>query len=658
MSTEEEIDYTSNPLLLGELGKEGSWNSSDDEKRNDDEENSADEDGNVISTLSKSDELSPDGFPPQPPNSILYPGESKFTSTWSPVGTQLGSLSLVPAPPSEKNKLTPLAVNKLLSKGDAGPFHKSLPKSIALEKHLDEKKKGHAPVSPALTLETNLVTSKNSFTSASILPPITVTPGNSRDNTPREPIEPLVSEVVKSKETTALPAIGSSLPNGGTEGKNTSQEADKACRELRKLYKKCKEKNEYNKMHDFVESIFKSFSSIAQYFKVTIPSADPYNESSDVNLQLLHTFCDIIDRFPFDNAIRKILLKNIVTLLMSPPSSITKSDLQAYFVMIHFPIFTEVNTYVVFSYLIRQISTLKPPNTHQLIQFFNKAGEVSIKIVAKMVRKFIDRRFFPPSDEALPPSKECSWWIPMACKTMAVLFASNVTSNKPPHVDYKQFYCKSMDSLELLEDYQSWSTGIPKRSFTFCQYSFVITNVAKRRLLNQASELEMIDAAKQNVVNKVKNNETATEKALFVDFKVRRTNLVEDSMKEIVDNQRDLKRKLRVSFVGEEGIDLGGLTKEWFLLMVRKVFSVDSGLFVKKPSRCIWPNGASKNQDGHFYFAGALLGLAIYNSVILDVRLPVCCFKKLLRFVFQNVLASFSLILSNPIDSTNRNRRN
>ena len=405
MTTEEEIDYTSNPLLLGELGKEGSWNSSDDEKQaaDDDDYYSADEDQNVISTLRKSNEISPRSkLPPPPPKNTLYPVENKLSASWSPVGTQLGSLRLVPAPPSDKNKLTPLAVNKLLSKSDAGPFaHKSLPKTVALEKHLDDKKKGHVSVSPALTLETNLVPTKNSFSSASILPPITSTPGSSRDNTPREPIEAVV-EVPKSKETTALPAIGSSSPTE-CEGESSRQNTDKACRDLRKLYKKCKEKNEYNKIHDFVESIFKSFSSIAQYFQVTMPSADPYNESSDVNLYLLYTFCDIIDRFPFDNAMRKILLKNIVTLLMSPPSSITKADLQAYFVMIHLPVFTEVSTYVVFSYLIKQISTLKPPNAHQLIQFFNKAGEVSIKNVARMVRRFIDRRFFPPSEDALPP---------------------------------------------------------------------------------------------------------------------------------------------------------------------------------------------------------------------------------------------------------------
>src|SRR4029434_8203429 len=31
----------------------------------------------------------------------------------------------------------------------------------------------------------------------------------------------------------------------------------------------------------------------------------------------------------------------------------------------------------------------------------------------------------------------------------------------------------------------------------------------------------------------------------------------------------ELKKKLRVTFVGEAGVDMGGLTKEWVLLLVR-----------------------------------------------------------------------------------------
>ena len=34
-----------------------------------------------------------------------------------------------------------------------------------------------------------------------------------------------------------------------------------------------------------------------------------------------------------------------------------------------------------------------------------------------------------------------------------------------------------------------------------------------------------------------------------------------DSLKEISTKQKDLKKKLKVSFVGEPGLDMGGLTK-------------------------------------------------------------------------------------------------
>jgi E3 ubiquitin-protein ligase HECTD2 len=40
----------------------------------------------------------------------------------------------------------------------------------------------------------------------------------------------------------------------------------------------------------------------------------------------------------------------------------------------------------------------------------------------------------------------------------------------------------------------------------------------------------------------------------------------------------DLKKKLRVTFVGEHGLDMGGLTKEWFLLLLRQIFLPDYGI--------------------------------------------------------------------------------
>ena len=64
---------------------------------------------------------------------------------------------------------------------------------------------------------------------------------------------------------------------------------------------------------------------------------------------------------------------------------------------------------------------------------------------------------------------------------------------------------------------------------------------------------------------------------------------MEDSLKEISAKQKDLKKKLKISFVGEPGLDMGGLTKEWFQLLIRKIFDPDYGMFVYFPhSRCYW----------------------------------------------------------------------
>lgn len=100
---------------------------------------------------------------------------------------------------------------------------------------------------------------------------------------------------------------------------------------------------------------------------------------------------------------------------------------------------------------------------------------------------------------------------------------------------------------------------------------------------------------------------------------------------QIATKQKDLKKKLKVSFVGEPGLDMGGLTKEWFLLLIRQIFHPDYGMFVYHPhSRCYW---FSTDQEGNlreYNLIGVLMGLAVYNSIILDLHFPSICYRKLL----------------------------
>lgn len=101
---------------------------------------------------------------------------------------------------------------------------------------------------------------------------------------------------------------------------------------------------------------------------------------------------------------------------------------------------------------------------------------------------------------------------------------------------------------------------------------------------------------------------------------------------QITCKQKDLKKKLKVSFVGEPGLDMGGLTKEWFLLLVREIFNSNYGMFVyHSHSQSYWFSVDNKEGNLREYnLIGVLMGLAVYNSNILDLHFPSVCYRKLL----------------------------
>eukprot|EP01025_Chloroclados_australasicus_P060238 TRINITY_DN7715_c0_g1_i4.p1 TRINITY_DN7715_c0_g1~~TRINITY_DN7715_c0_g1_i4.p1 ORF type:complete len:816 (-),score=108.71 TRINITY_DN7715_c0_g1_i4:1308-3701(-) len=118
-------------------------------------------------------------------------------------------------------------------------------------------------------------------------------------------------------------------------------------------------------------------------------------------------------------------------------------------------------------------------------------------------------------------------------------------------------------------------------------------------------------------------------------LRIRRNHLVEDAANEMARQKvKDLFKPLRVHFIGEDGIDAGGVKKEFFQLLATELLSPDYGLLVYLPeSRTYWLNSASKDMSEEYKFLGVMLGLAIYNGVILDLPLPVPLYKKILNQV-------------------------
>ena len=66
-------------------------------------------------------------------------------------------------------------------------------------------------------------------------------------------------------------------------------------------------------------------------------------------------------------------------------------------------------------------------------------------------------------------------------------------------------------------------------------------------------------------------------------------------------------------------------------LGVNSLFFSLAGLFVyDETTQQHWINPNSLENDGEYQLIGLLLGLAIYNNIILDVRFPMVLYRKLL----------------------------
>ncbi|KAI5466891.1 hypothetical protein BGZ63DRAFT_458978 [Mariannaea sp. PMI_226] len=192
------------------------------------------------------------------------------------------------------------------------------------------------------------------------------------------------------------------------------------------------------------------------------------------------------------------------------------------------------------------------------------------------------------------------------------------------------FYNSMIDYADLIADFENWEAR--KGKFSFCQYPFLLSVWAKNRIMEYDARRQMQNKARDAFFDSIMTRRSVNQ---FLMLSVRRDCLVDDSLKAVSEvigsGSEDIKKGLRITFKGEEGIDGGGLRKEWFLLLVREVFNPDHGMFLydEDSQYCYFNPNAFETSD-QFFLVGVVMGLAIYNSTILDVSLPPFAFRKLI----------------------------
>jgi E3 ubiquitin-protein ligase HUWE1 len=93
--------------------------------------------------------------------------------------------------------------------------------------------------------------------------------------------------------------------------------------------------------------------------------------------------------------------------------------------------------------------------------------------------------------------------------------------------------------------------------------------------------------------------------------------------------------KLSIRFHGEEGVDAGGVTREWFQVLSRQMFNPDYALFtpVASDRTTFHPSNKSKVNEEHlmfFKFIGRIIGKALYEGRPLDCHFSRAVYKRIL----------------------------
>ncbi|ANZ75774.1 BA75_02707T0 [Komagataella pastoris] len=261
-----------------------------------------------------------------------------------------------------------------------------------------------------------------------------------------------------------------------------------------------------------------------------------------------------------------------------------------------------------------------------------------------------------------------NWHIRTGARALSIFFTANSHHGKFK-VPVSNFYNTLVDYVNIKEDFDAWqlnnrkmsngvsSTGdsvqsvidylqnntisayygilsndptqMRKLSFTFCQFPFLISLGSKISILEHEAKRKMERKAEEAFINSLNQKQPF---GIYFKVRVRRGLIANDSLKCIKNHTNDLQKSLKVEFVDEPGVDAGGLKKEWFVLLTRELFHPNKGLFsYDETSKLAWFTISNIDHEELYYLVGVVLGLAIYNSTILDLRLPFVLFKKLLN---------------------------
>ncbi|XP_067005940.2 E3 ubiquitin-protein ligase SMURF2 [Anabrus simplex] len=120
-------------------------------------------------------------------------------------------------------------------------------------------------------------------------------------------------------------------------------------------------------------------------------------------------------------------------------------------------------------------------------------------------------------------------------------------------------------------------------------------------------------------------------------LEVSRTEIFEESYRLVMKMRpKDMRKRLMVKFRGEEGLDYGGVAREWLYLLSHEMLNPQYGLFQysREDNYTLQINPDSSINPEHlsyFHFVGRIIGIAVFHGHYIDGGFTMPFYKMLLN---------------------------
>ncbi|KAJ3279630.1 hypothetical protein HK104_001276 [Borealophlyctis nickersoniae] len=293
------------------------------------------------------------------------------------------------------------------------------------------------------------------------------------------------------------------------------------------------------------------------------------------------------------------------------------------------------------------VGGLRSKSRNVLIKWLSAYDATGFANIVATFQQYLTDHFYPSPrpDEALVS----------AIKVLSMLYHANELS-RPHLLPISSFYNETLSrKLNFKDEYRTWKRTLDSSieritDFSYFNYPFLFDPVAKTRIMHIDAMVQMSLEFEDAFVHQALvihaqrflqdspsaerlEGEFRRQTNPFLLLEIRRERFVDDVLDQIRKKEADLKKPLKVKFVGggEEGMDQGGVQKEFFQVLVGMLLDPAYGMFSHdEETRFCWFNGASLEPERQFELVGIILGLALYNGVMVGVNFPRLVWKKVL----------------------------